>query len=229
MCLNLEPFRWQTFFSVFVMMIGLGVAVLASKHISVYGVSLCMGASLSAGLRWVLMHFYMKHEMKNNHIMTVLYKISPSAFLSLLPIALFIEGISLLESSFFNDNGILIIQVISLSFFGGMLACILIYTEMILLHETSSLTLMVLGQVKEVVQIILGMFLFNENLSFQSIIGIIFSLLAANNYRKIKINEVALEIYNRNNDKNNINHGSLEMLLPENMEISDMVSFIFTI
>ena len=204
------------------MMIGLGVAVLSSKHISVYGVSLCMGASLAAGLRWVLMHYYMKHTIKNNHIMTVLYKISPSAFLSLLPIAILYEGHSLFFSPFLNDGGMLMIQVVTFSLFGGILASILIFTEMVLLNETSSLTLMVLGQVKEVIQIILGMFIFNENLGMKSIIGIIVSLLAANNYRKIKMTEMSDETLN--SDKNNATDGSAELLVKGNIDVNDMVS-----
>ena len=203
------------------MMIGLGVAVLSSKHISVYGVSLCMGASLAAGLRWVLMHYYMKHTIKNNHIMTVLYKISPSAFLSLLPIAILYEGHSLFFSPFLNDGGMLMIQVVTFSLFGGILASILIFTEMVLLNETSSLTLMVLGQVKEVIQIILGMFIFNENLGMKSIIGIIVSLLAANNYRKIKMTEMSDETLN--SDKNNATDGSAELLVKGNIDVNDMV------
>ena len=204
------------------MMIGLGVAVLSSKHISVYGVSLCMGASLAAGLRWVLMHYYMKHTIKNNHIMTVLYKISPSAFLSILPIAILYEGHSLFFSPFLNDGGMLMIQVVTFSLFGGILASILIFTEMVLLNETSSLTLMVLGQVKEVIQIILGMFIFNENLGMKSIIGIIVSLLAANNYRKIKMTEMSDETLN--SDKNNATDGSAELLVKGNIDLNDMVS-----
>ena len=204
------------------MMIGLGVAVLSSKHISVYGVSLCMGASLAAGLRWVLMHYYMKHTIKNNHIMTVLYKISPSAFLSILPIAILYEGHSLFFSPFLNDGGMLMIQVVTFSLFGGILASILIFTEMVLLNETSSLTLMVLGQVKEVIQIILGMFIFNENLGMKSIIGIIVSLLAANNYRKIKMTEMSDETLN--SDKNNAIDGSAELLVKGNIDLNDMVS-----
>ena len=203
-------------------MIGLGVAVLLSKHVSVYGVSLCMGASLAAGLRWVLMHYYMKHTVKNNHIMTVLYKISPSAFLSLFPIAILYEGYSLLKSPFLNDGGMLLMQVITFSLFGGILASILIFTEMVLLNETSSLTLMVLGQVKEVIQIILGMFIFNENLGIKSIVGIVVSLLAANNYRKIKMSEMSDNTLNY--DKNNATDGSYEMLLEGNVDVKDTVS-----
>jgi solute carrier family 35 protein C2 len=52
--LKLEVFRWSTFLSILAMAVGLGVAVLSAKHVSFFGVFLCMGASISAGLRWVL-------------------------------------------------------------------------------------------------------------------------------------------------------------------------------
>ena len=154
--------------------------------------------------------------------MTVLYKISPSAFLSILPIAILYEGHSLFFSPFLNDGGMLMIQVVTFSLFGGILASILIFTEMVLLNETSSLTLMVLGQVKEVIQIILGMFIFNENLGMKSIIGIIVSLLAANNYRKIKMTEMSDETLN--SDKNNATDGSAELLVKGNIDVNDLVS-----
>ena len=224
MYLELEPLKWQTLLSIAVMMIGLGVAVLSAKHISFYGVLLCMAASLSAGLRWVLMHYYMKHEMKGNSVMAMLYKISPIAFLSLLPVAIGIEGYSLSSSSFFDDQTTsLPLQAVFYSIFGGVLASTLIFTEMVILNATSSLTLMVLGQAKEVIQIILGMFIFNENLSLRSIIGITFSLLAANNYRKIKVTEIAEEASLREAD-NRDQDGSLEMLLTSKTAMNDMVN-----
>ena len=65
------------------------------------------------------------------------------------------------------------------------------------------------------------MFIFNENLGMKSIIGIIVSLLAANNYRKIKMTEMSDETLN--SDKNNATDGSAELLVKGNIDLNDMV------
>jgi solute carrier family 35 protein C2 len=127
---KLEVFKWSTFASILATAVGLGVAVLSSKHISFFGVSLCLGASISAGLRWVLMQYLVQSDVKNNHVLAVIYKLSPIAFMSLLPVAVMVEGRSLLTSVFF-DEGSLILQAFSLCLSGGLISSVLIFTEMV--------------------------------------------------------------------------------------------------
>jgi threonine/homoserine efflux transporter RhtA len=207
------------------MMIGVSVAVLSAEHISLYGVALCLGASFSGALRWVLMHYFMRMHMEGHQVMAILYKISPVAFISLFPVALFIEGHSFLQSPFIAGyGGLLHIPVLLLSLFGGLLASVLIFVEMILLAATSSLTFTVLGQVKEIIQIILSMVVFNDNLTTRSICGIIFSLIAANNYRKIKMEE--MHHLAKGGDKIDAEEGDddVEQLLPKQSAIRDKVT-----
>ena len=218
------------------MMLGLSVAVLATKHISLYGVSLCLGASFTGALRWVLMHYYMKMHMKHVSVMEILYKISPIAFLSLLPMAVMIEGPELAASSFMTSGTNLCVLAFSFCFTGGVLATVLIFVEIVLLAATSSLTLTVLGQIKEIIQIILSMIVFNDDLTVRSVCGIIFSLLAANNYRKIKMQEMS-EIISaedldsskaKESDEEEDNKDAEQRLLPRN-EIGVMVRRMYTI
>jgi hypothetical protein len=80
------------------------------------------------------------------------------------------------------------------------------------------MTLTVLGQVKEIIQIVLSMMVFNENLSARSICGITFSLIAANSYRQIKMQEIRDEA-DRNlgldaDDKDS--DDDVELLIPKN-------------
>lgn len=130
---KLEPFKCQTFLSVLAMSIGLGVAVLSATNLSFFGVSLCLGASLSAGLRWVLMQYLHQSDKVNNHVLAVLYKISPIAFLSILPVAVITEGRSLLASVFFKETPLLV-QAFLLTLSGGCISTILIFTEMVFSH-----------------------------------------------------------------------------------------------
>lgn len=223
--LELEPLKLQTFLSILAIMTGVSVAVISANNISLYGVALCLGASFSGALRWVLMHYFMKVHMDGHQVMTILYKISPVAFISLFPVALLIEGQSFLQSPFIADyGGSLHIPVLLLTLFGGLLASVLIFVEMILLAATSSLTFTVLGQVKEIIQIILSMVVFNDNLTTRSICGIVFSLLAVNNYRKIKMEE--LHHLAKGGDKIDAEEGDddVELLLPKQTEIRDKVT-----
>jgi Triose-phosphate Transporter family len=218
---ELEQPRLKTFLSIMAIMVGLSVAVLATKHISLYGVALCLAASFSGGLRWVVMQYFMKLHMSGHNVMATLYKISPIAFLSLLPMAVMIEGNTFMKSEFMVlDPGSYSLQylIVLFSLFGGLLASVLIFVEMVLLAVTSSMTLTVLGQVKEIIQIVLSMMVFNENLSTRSICGITFSLIAANSYRQIKMQEIRDEA-DRNlgidaDDKDS--DDDVELLIPKN-------------
>lgn len=145
------------------------------------------------------MQYLYEKDKKSNHILAVLYKISPTAFLTLFPAALFFEGGSFIGSPFVTGtgDGHLQTQAILLCLSGGILAVILIFTEISLMKATSSLTLTVLGQVKEIIQILLAMIVFNENLSIKSIIGISGALLAGGYYRQIKVSELQEQLSSR--------------------------------
>ena len=54
------------------------------------------------------------------------------------------------------------LEALSLCLMGGTLATALIFSEITLLNTTSSLTFSVLGQVKEMIQIVLGNYLSNK-------------------------------------------------------------------
>ena len=228
---ELEPPRLRTFLSILAIMVGLSVAVLSTEHISLYGVALCLAASFSGGLRWVIMQYFMKLHMTGHSVMATLYKISPIAFVSLLPTALLIEGNSFMQSKFMvvdAESYSLQSLVVLFSLFGGLLASVLIFVEMVLLAVTSSMTLTVLGQVKEIIQIVLSMMVFNENLSTRSICGITFSLIAANSYRQIKMQEISdqpdRKISVDDDDKDS--DDDIELLVPKNGLIGCQV-FIF--
>ena len=174
------------------------------------------------------MQYFMKLHMSGHNVMATLYKISPIAFLSLLPMAVLIEGNTFMKSEFMVlDPGSYSLQylIVLFSLFGGLLASVLIFVEMVLLAVTSSMTLTVLGQVKEIIQIVLSMMVFNENLSTRSICGITFSLIAANSYRQIKMQEIRDEA-DRNlgldaDDKDS--DDDVELLLPKNGVIGRQV------
>jgi drug/metabolite transporter (DMT)-like permease len=191
-CLKLEAFKIKTLLSVMAISMGLGIAVLSAKHISAFGVSLCLGASASGGLRWVLVQGLVETDKKANHILAVLYKFSPIAAFALLPAVLVFEVPHLIGSPFMPPEASALkeFQLLLYCAIGGALSSTLIVVEILLLNVTSSLTMAVLGQVKEILQIALSMIIFKDNLSLRSIFGIGCSILAATYYRQIKVAEL---------------------------------------
>jgi hypothetical protein len=119
--------------------------------------------------------------------MVALYRFSPYSFLSIVPVAILLEGKSIITSPTFSSNFSDFIQVVSLVTLGGFISLVLIILEVRLVQHTSSLTLGVIGQVKEALQITLSIFIYQNNINTKSIIGIIISLLAAQYYQCLQI------------------------------------------
>ena len=131
--LGLEPFRWRTFACILALAAGLGIAVMtmAATQLSVVGawrgcmsyasscssllhhhrrpvlpgVSLCFGAAVAGGLRWALVHYLVQRDRPANHVLAVLYKISPVAVATLLPVATWVEGGRALGSPLLDGAG----------------------------------------------------------------------------------------------------------------------------
>jgi solute carrier family 35 protein C2 len=183
--IGVENFKYETFLAVLLISGGLMIAVFGADQFDALGAILCLLASSAAGLRWALLQLLIQSshkEIKENVIIS-LYQFAPFT-LCIIPFAIGIEGESIMSSKF-NCFQIAII----FSIIGGFISFCLIVVEMELVKKTSSVTMAVFGQMKEVAQISLSMFVFNDNLTIRSTIGIILSIAAAFYYRKLKINE----------------------------------------
>ncbi len=73
---------------------------------------------------------------------------------------------------------------------GGLLSFLLIILEVQLVQLTSSLTLSVIGQVKEVLQIVLSLMIFHDHVTVRAVLGIVVSLLAAQYYQYLQLTGV---------------------------------------
>jgi hypothetical protein len=180
--------------SVVFILLGISVAVLSDVSYSVAGVMMGLAASSFAGLRWSLMQLLMKEDPAcASDSFVVLYHFSPSAMLSLIPVAIALEGRSFLGSIFAEDAALLA-KVIGLVCSAGVVSIALIILEVKLVRTTSSLTLCVLGQVKECVQIAMAMMIFHDRISVRGAIGIAVSLAAAQYYRILKLDTQAQDV-----------------------------------
>lgn len=185
--LGIEDFRWQLLVAVTGITLGLGVAITNSFSFNAVGFALAFGAALASGLRWALMQLLVVRDSHSKSVMVTLYRFSPASVFSILPLVFLLEAEKLSQSQFmtkktlFNDACLLCI-------FGGVIACLLIVVEVKLVRLTSSLTMSVFGQIKEMIQIMFAMILFKENLTSKGAVGIGISILSSYYYRYVLIN-----------------------------------------
>ncbi len=190
--MGVERFEIWTFLSISFVVCGLAIAVQFSVEGSWTGVIYVLLASLSGGLRWLLLQVLVGSDQDSREIMVAIYRFSPSSTLFLLPIGLYVELPRLLGSKFCTDIN-LGLTALGNACSGGFFSIALIAFEIYILRKTSSVTLGILGQIKEVFQILLSVLIYSEYLTVQTIIGLTVSVIAANFYRRIKQAQSRLE------------------------------------
>jgi hypothetical protein len=128
--------------------------------------------------------------------MVALYRFAPYSFLSILPFVCAIDIPRLIVAHFTHtstgvgddlDASQYIVQSFGLMFAGGFIAFFLIILEVQIVQLTSSLTLGVIGQVKEALQIVLAMLIYHDNVTTKGILGIAITLSAAYFYNFLVI------------------------------------------
>jgi len=151
---------------------------------------------MAGGLRWALLQILLGDLKTNNDNdkgpstrMMSLYLFSPYSLL-IIPVCFATDGISFYESSLFSDK-VVVIEALLLSIVGGFIAFMLIMIEMQLVNITSSLTMAVLGQLKEVTQITIALVIFGDKLSLRTMIGIGISIASSYYYRHVKLAEMS--------------------------------------
>jgi len=184
--LEIETPSCQAFFPLVFLSAGLSLAVLSSTEaLSSLGIVLCLGAAAAGGCRWALLQKLVAVDSASQSIMVAIYRFAPASTLTLVPFVLIFEIPALSQSVFVKSTSVFL-TAISITFAGGVIAFFLICVELFLLVLTSSVTLSVLGQLKEVFQIALSLVVFKEKFSAKSCLGLAVSLVAANYYRQFR-------------------------------------------
>ena len=171
-----------TFLAVVITSAGLGLAVSSHTTISVVGLLLCLGAAAAGGLRWALTQQLMVSDEATRNVFVAIYRFSPASAISMLPFALALELRPLMTSSFGKDP-LALSEAAAMTLGGGLIAFALILTEVNLVRLSSSLTMGMLGQMKEVLQIALALAIFRDELHPLNAFGIFVSLSASAFYR----------------------------------------------
>lgn len=166
-----SPFEWRTFLSVVTISIGLALATIQSTQLELFGMSLVLAASGAAGLRWALLQALIIKDPVSRSLLGSIYRFSPASAVAIIPLALIIDLPPLVTSKFVTDPVLLWTATLWV-LLGGVISFGLIAVEVKIVQLTSSVTLSVLGQVKELVQIVLAGIVFGDELSTVNIIGV---------------------------------------------------------
>eukprot|EP00126_Sphaerothecum_destruens_P015623 Sdes_comp9655_c0_seq1m1151 len=176
---GIEKFRFRLFFILLMISCGICMAVYSKVEFDLLGVVLCVCASLLSAFRWILTQILMqKKSLKLDHPVDLLYFVSPLMGLSLLPVAASLEGFSLFESALFfgAPSFSVTLTTFFLILFGAWLAFIMIHMEFLLVRETSSVSMSVLGICKEILTIFISVVFFHEHLSRFNFLGLLLSI-----------------------------------------------------
>lgn len=183
---KIEPFYLLTFISITVIFIGISLAVFTSTDISYFGIILVLFAAMSGGIRWVLIQKLISHTKSMNLIQSIYY-FAPYSVIFILPFSIWMEVIPFFSSDYYlnNDSKTLLLTLL-FTLCGGFIAFYLIYIEIKLVSLTSSLTLGVLGQVKEILQILLSIIVYHDQVNLYNGIGIVISMIGIAWYKQLK-------------------------------------------
>eukprot|EP01034_Spumella_vulgaris_P023971 gene23971-30257_t len=125
------------------------------------------------------------HTSKN--VMITLYRFAPASVMAVVPLALSMELPRLLRSTFaLRLHRAMLVETLSLATVGGVISLLLIAVEVRLLQLTSSLSMGVLGQTKEILQILIAMAIYKDAISVRSAAGITVSIMASFYYKHLK-------------------------------------------
>lgn len=172
---------------------GLAVAVVSSTSTSLIGVLLCVSASACGGLRWTLSERLLRSDPPSSShssavgIMVALYRFAPVSAAAILPIGLWFEGPAFMAEEVTGRwTSSLLWQIGGITLSGGAISFVLIALELSLVSLSSSLTLGVLGTIKEMLQIALSLVIFQERMSPQTGSGLAFAVASGMAYRWVK-------------------------------------------
>ncbi|CAM9284177.1 unnamed protein product [Ectocarpus sp. 12 AP-2014] len=160
---------------------GLFMASLGETDFSTEGLLLILGASCLSGLRWGLLQLLQAIEPSCHDPLLVIYYIAPSSAIAMTPMALLdildenLKGAAVTPGS--------IAQVAAVILGTGLFSFALIFAEVKLLAITSSLTMGVFGTVKEIVQIVLAVLVFNEQVTWFNLVGLGWAIVGSMLYK----------------------------------------------
>ncbi|KAK4991891.1 hypothetical protein LTR50_001510 [Elasticomyces elasticus] len=185
---RLERPSWKLGGIIATMTAGVLMMVAGETAFNALGFALVLSAAFFSGFRWSLTQILLLRSPATSNPFSSIFFLAPVMFLSLLVIALPVEGASELRAGFAalaQAKGHALAVLILL--FPGVLAFCMTASEFALLKRTSVVTLSICGIFKEVVTISAAGLVFGDTLTPINISGLLVTIasIAAYNYIKI--------------------------------------------
>ncbi|XP_071518635.1 solute carrier family 35 member C2-like isoform X3 [Panulirus ornatus] len=177
---KLEEMRCSVVILVVLITGGLFLFTYKYTQFNLFGFILVITASLLSGLRWTLSQLVMqKAELGLSNPIDMVYHIQPWMTMSLLPLAVIMEGtaIAASEYGFRFTNSSDTLYMWGRVMFGAVLAFFMEVSEYLVVCYTSSLTFSISGVAKEIMTLSLAVYVYNEHLSSINLMGLVLCII----------------------------------------------------
>lgn len=185
---RLETPSFKLIIIIATMTIGVVMMVAGETAFNALGFTLVIASAFFSGFRWGLTQILLLRHPATSNPFSTLFLLTPVMFISLIVIALAIEGPNEIHQGFLNlaekqGTGF----GATLLIFPGVLAFCMISSEFALLKRSSVVTLSICGIFKEVVTISAAGVIFHDKLTTVNITGLVVTIssIGAYNYMKI--------------------------------------------
>ncbi|KAF2147392.1 uncharacterized protein K452DRAFT_217152 [Aplosporella prunicola CBS 121167] len=191
---RLERPSWKLGGIIVMMTIGVVMMVAGETAFNALGFILIMASALSSGFRWSLTQILLLRNPATSNPFSSIFFLAPVMFVSLLVIAIPVEGFSELWEGFAKlteAKGTL--PSILILIFPGTLAFLMTASEFALLKRTSVVTLSVCGIFKEIVTITAAALVFDDRLTAINLSGLLVTIASIALYNWIKFKRMREE------------------------------------
>eukprot|EP00249_Psilotum_nudum_P010566 c22617_g1_i2 orf=556-2184(-) len=206
--------------------VGILLTVTKETQFNLGGFILVMLAAVMSGFRWTVMQILLQNEE---------YGLSNpfAAMQYLTPIMAIVTGMCSIATepwrklgqTHYFDSPLHIFGSSLLMLLGGSLAFFMVLAEYLLISETSALTLMVAGIVKEVVTIVVAIFFFHDSFTVSKAVGlviIIFGISLFNWYKYQRIVEGKLSAHHLSSPSTAVQSSANYTILTEETSILEL-------
>lgn len=191
---RLEQPSWKLTGVIAIMTVGVTLMVFGESKFNVIGFILIMLSALSAGFRWSLTQILLLRHPATANPFSSIFLLAPVMFLSLLTLALPVEGLSAIR---IGIGELLTLHGTSLGIgillFPGLIAFLMTSAEFALLKRTSVVTLSICGIFKEVLTVSAASITFQDHLTPINALGLVVTIVSIAAYNYIKVQKMRAE------------------------------------
>ncbi|KAE8350025.1 triose-phosphate transporter family-domain-containing protein [Aspergillus coremiiformis] len=191
---RLETPSFKLIIIIATMTVGVIMMVAGETAFNVVGFLLVIASAFFSGFRWGLTQILLLRHPATANPFSTLFFLTPVMFISLIVIALAVEGPSEIVTGFIalsDTHGGLFATFLLI--FPGVLAFCMISSEFALLKRSSVVTLSICGIFKEVVTISAAGVVFHDQLTFVNIVGLVITISSIGSYNYMKISKMRAE------------------------------------